>query len=307
MADYALVGKKGNGKSKHAVLLIRDRYLKRGRAVATNLDLNLSAMLGPRSRCTYVRVPDKPTAFDLAAAGHGNPGSYDEDRNGGLFLDELATWLNTRTFNDKDRSATLDFFAHGRKFGWDTYYIMQDVSQVDKQVRESYIEYTVRHRRFDKVKIPFGIGSLLCMLFGEKAGYLPRFHVAATRMGTNPQDLSIDSTVFRGDDLHACYDTRQVFRPDYPHGAHSVLSPWHIEGRFMAPEPVPWLLRFWQALRGQPAPRPYVRPITRPDPVLVRVRLLASRLPPADATRLLSRFMIAYDRRAALRAAPGPA
>ena len=60
MTDYALVGKKGTGKSKNAVRLVRDRYLKRDRRVASNLDIYLSPMFGPHSRYTYVRVPDKP-------------------------------------------------------------------------------------------------------------------------------------------------------------------------------------------------------------------------------------------------------
>jgi hypothetical protein len=191
MTDYALTGKKGTGKSKNAVRLFRDRYLKRKRRCATNLDIDLKAMFGVHSRQTYVRVPDKPSAFDLLAAGHGNPESYDEDLNGGLFLDEMGTWLNTRTFADKERAATLDFFAHARKHGWDTYYIMQNVLQVDKQLRESFIEQTVRHTRFDKVRIPF-IGWLLALLFGDKAGYLPRFHLAVARMGTNPQEMAAD-------------------------------------------------------------------------------------------------------------------
>ena len=109
----------------------------------------------------------------------------------------MGTWLNTRTFADKERAATLDFFAHARKHGWDTYYIMQNVVQVDKQLRESFIEQTVRHTRFDKVRIPF-IGSLLSLLFGDKAGYLPRFHLAIARMGFNPQEMVADRASFVG-------------------------------------------------------------------------------------------------------------
>ena len=279
MTDYALTGKKGTGKSKHAVILIRDRYLKQKRLVATNLDLNLLEMLGPQSRAVYVRVPDKPKAFDLLAVGHGNPASYNEDFNGALVLDEMGTWLNTRTFADKDRAATLDYFAHARKHGFDTYYIMQNVIQVDKQLRESFIEQVVRHTAFSKVKIPL-IGGVLGALFGEKAAFFPRFHTAVYRIGVNPQDMVTNRAVFTGKDVEKCYDTRQVFLENYPHGTHSVLSPWHTVGRFAAPAKAPFWSTFLRAILGRSLPRAagVRRPVVR-DPVAVRAAVLAKRLP----------------------------
>lgn len=291
MTDYALTGKKGTGKSKHAVILIRDRYLKQKRLVVTNLDLDLCAMLGPQSRAVYVRVPDKPKAFDLLAAGHGNPHSYDEDLNGALVLDEMGTWLNTRTFADKDRAATLDYFAHARKHGFDTYYIMQNVIQVDKQLRESFIEQVVRHTAFAKVKIPI-IGGILGALFGERAAYFPRFHTAIYRIGVNPQDMVTNRAIFTGKDVEKCYDTRQVFLENYPHGSHSVLSPWHTVGRFAAPAKPPFWSSFFRALVGRavPAVAPVRRPVVR-DPVAVRAANLAKRLPPDRRLSFVRRYI----------------
>jgi hypothetical protein len=293
VTDYALTGKKGTGKSKHAVLLARDRYLSRGQTVATNLDIYLEPMFGPMSRITYIRVPDKPTEFDLLAAGHGNPDSYDEDKNGGMFLDELATWLNTRTFADKHRAGVLDYLAHGRKHGWDMWYIMQNVLQVDKQLREAFIEQTVRHTRFDKVRIPF-VGGALSALFGEKAGFFPRFHSAVYRMGVNPQDLVTNRATYIGKDIEKCYDTRQVFDAAYPHGTHSVLSPWHVKGRYMqAEKPSLWsAVTAWFSAALAPAkPRPLPHPVTRPDPAMARVLALASTLSPSERMRVVSRYM----------------
>ncbi|VTU36328.1 zonular occludens toxin domain-containing protein [Variovorax sp. PBL-E5] len=292
MTDYALTGKKGTGKSKNAVRLIRDRYFKRKRLVVTNLDINVEPMFGVMSRQTYVRVPDKPTAFDLLSAGHGNPDSYEEDNNGALVLDEMATWLNTRSFGDKDRAELLDYFAHARKHGFDTYYIMQNVAQVDKQLREAFIEQTVRHTRFDKVRIPF-IGGIISALFGDRAGYLPRFHLAVSRMGLNPQDLVADRATFIGKDIEACYDTRQVFKADYAHGSHSVLSPWHVKGRYLTEEPRSWWVAFGRWLRGKAPSRPpvaSVRPVTVPDPAWSRVVALCRSLPPHQASRVMARY-----------------
>lgn len=289
MTDYALTGKKGTGKSKNAVRLVRDRYLRRKRRVASNLDIDLKAMFGVQSKATYVRVPDKPCAFDLLAAGHGNPESYDEDFNGGLFLDEAGTWLNSRDFGDKGRAATLDFFAHARKHGWDTYYIMQNVLQVDKQLREAFIEQTVRHTRFDKVRIPL-IGWLLALLFGDKAGYLPKFHLAVARMGTNPQEMVADRATYTGKDIEKCYDTRQVFKLDYEHGSHSVLSPWHVEGRYLPQPAASWWVQLWQGLRGKPAAVGPRAAVTVPDPAWSRIMALVRSLPADQRIAVMSRL-----------------
>lgn len=288
MTDYAFTGKKGTGKSKHAVIRMRDQYFKKNRKVSTNLDLDLKAMFGVRSRQTYVRIPDKPTEFDLLAAGHGNPDSYDEEKAGCMVLDELGTWFNARTFNDKSRAGTLDYLAHARKHGWDCYYIMQDVVQVDKQLRESFVEQTCRHIRFDKVRVPF-VGQFLSLLFGEKAGYLPRFHGATFRMGTGAQDLVCDRLMFKGLDVENCYDTRQVFLANYPHGTHSVLSPWHVEGRYLAEEKLPWWKQFLQQLFTKPVPvKP--KPLRPVDPAYAKVLHLVRQLPEADRAYWLTRW-----------------
>lgn len=295
MADYAFTGKKGTGKSKNFVRICRDTYFAEKRTVATNLDIYLEPMFGVQSRQTYIRVPDKPTAFDLLAAGHGNPDSYNEDMNGALGLDEMATWFNTRSFADKDRAAVLDFFAHGRKLGWDCIYIMQNVIQVDKQLRESFIEHTVRHTRFDKVKIPF-VGGLLCALFGKKAGYFPKFHSATTRIGCNPQDLKTDSAIFTGKAIESCYDTRQVFTLTYPHGTHSVLSPWHVKGRYEVVPSPSWLVLFVRAVMGKGQPVRVRHCVTRPDPAYARVLALVGLLSPPERVRVLSMYQRAAAR-----------
>lgn len=299
MTDFAYVGKKGTGKSKNFVRVCRDVYFAENRMVATNLDIYLEPMFGPMSRRTYIRIPDKPTEFDLLAAGHGNPDSYNEDLNGALGLDELGTWMNTRTFADKGRAGVLDFLAHARKHGWDCFYLMQSIAQVDKQLRESFIEFTVRHVRFDKVRVPF-IGGLLSALFGKRAGYLPKFHTAVTRLGFNPQDLKTDGVTFTGKDIEKCYDTRQVFRESYPHGTHSVLSPWHVKGRYLAPGGVPWLSAFFAAVRrGFRPPAASLAARARPpslDPELARVWRLLACVPEARRVPLYARYVAGRKR-----------
>jgi len=223
MAVYLVTGKLGTGKSKwctrRAQIAIRE-----GRRVASNMDFYLDK-LNPRTRkARYTRVPDKPSVRDLEAIGHGNPESYDEDRNGLLILDELGSWLNSRQSLDGERKGVVDWLIHARKHGWDVLLIVQSAMMIDKQVREGIGEYMVVCYRLDKLKLPI-IGGLLDMVV-EGAGRLPRLHVASTRMQLGPGITHVvDRDFFKGDDLHAAYDTRQVFVPVPDAVAFTQLSP----------------------------------------------------------------------------------
>lgn len=219
MAVYSVEGKLGTGKTKFCVWMAQ-QAMRAGRAVASNVELNPIKLTPERPR-NYIRIPDKPTADDLAAIGHGNPDNYDEEKNGVLILDELGTWLNARSFQDKSRAGVIDWLIHARKHGWDVFLIVQDANMIDKQVRESLIEYQCRCIRLDKIRIPF-IGKLLGII-GGRAGYLPRMHITTARVGYGVNAIVAERWTYRGDDLHAAYDTRQIFRSDYPHGAFCPL------------------------------------------------------------------------------------
>jgi len=230
MAVWVVTGKLGGGKSLVSVSRIRD-YLRQGRKVATNLDIRLPEMFGRHSKATLYRLPDKPTVFDMEAIGIGNE-SYDEEKNGLIVLDELGTWLNSRNWQDKTRRPLLDWFLHARKYGWDIIFIVQDVGIIDSQFRESLAEMTVFCRRMDRMSVPI-LGSLFKMLTGEKLP-LPKVHVGRVVYGTSTTDMLIDRWVYRGTDLYRAYDTRQVFRDDYPYGAYSQLSPAYLNQRTKA-------------------------------------------------------------------------
>jgi len=259
MPVYSVEGKLGTGKTKFTVW-VAQQALKNGRRVASNVDLDLSKLV-PKISASYVRIPDKPKAADLESCGHGNPESYDEDQNGVMILDELGTWLNARSFQDKDRAPLLDWLIHARKHGWDVYLIVQDANMIDKQVRESLIEYQIKCFRGDKIKIPF-VGGFLqdlgqCFSPKSKLGYLPKFHMAVSRVGQGANAVIAERWMYRGLDLHDAYDTRQIFRADYEHGPYSQ---WH-----RPPLPSPSLfqrLRSW--LKPAPRPRPQYKPM-RPE------------------------------------------
>lgn len=238
MPVYVVTGKLGTGKGKYCIWKMRDA-LQQGKRVATNFDLFLEHMLPEQSKMTACRVPDKPTAEDLDAIGHGNPdASYDEEKNGVLVLDELGSWLNSRTFGGPERAALIDWLIHARKKGWDVYLIVQNLDMIDKQVRQGLAEYVVKCLRADKIKLPV-VGSLL-----GKMGKMPKFHIANMSMADIP-GVVIDRDWFKGSDLHAAYDTLQIFRtwhrdPSDPRfaeekyvGPFSYLSAWHLKGRFV--------------------------------------------------------------------------
>ena len=252
MAVYAITGKLGSGKGKAGIDQIR-RYLTAGKRVATNCDVFLEHLMPPRNRSTILRVPDKPAAVDLYMIGSGNryvefepllrsgkngfeatapaprllPG-FDESHNGALVLDECGSWLNTRNFQDKGRAEMLEWAIHARKYGWDIFFVMQNISQVDKQLRDSLLEYVVRLNRLDRMKVPVLSGLLKTLTAGAVSGNLPRVHIGVVRLGSNPDGLVADRWVFRGDDLNDAYNTTQVFSDSYPHATHSLLSAWHL-------------------------------------------------------------------------------
>jgi hypothetical protein len=261
MAVYAITGKLGSGKGKAAMFRLRE-YLRAGKRVATNCDTFLEHMCGEFSRESVIRVPDKPTVVDLYLIGSGNkflqfepnirhtekgvvaeaPGQpvmlkgFDEAHNGALILDECASWLNTRNFQDKGRADLLEWFIHARKYGWDIYFICQNISQIDKQLRDSLFEYCVRLNRLDRMRLPILSDLAKVMTAGTLDGNMPRLHIAVVRIGCSPDGLVADRWFFRGDDLHQAYNTTQVFSDAYPHGTHSLLSAWHL-GAQAAPLP----------------------------------------------------------------------
>ena len=258
MAVYAITGKLGSGKGKAGMQRLRE-YIRAGKRVATNCDVFLEHMADERSKATAIRIPDKPSAADLYMLGSGNayidfepniqhmpdgtikaaapkgsprmlPG-FDESHNGALVLDECGSWLNTRDFQNKNRAELLEWAIHARKYGWDIYFIMQNVSQIDKQIRESLFEYVVRLNRLDRMRVPLLSPLIQLTTAGSLTGSMPRLHIAVVRLGASPDGLVADRWVFRGDDLHQAYNTTQVFTENYPHGVHSLLTPWHLSAK----------------------------------------------------------------------------
>lgn len=281
MAVYSVEGKLGTGKTKFCVWRAQQALID-GRRVASNVDFNLHRLVPSLTKASYQRIPDKPTSFDLAAIGHGNPDSYDEDKNGVLILDELGSWLNSRSFQDKDRLSVIDWLIHARKLGWDVYLIVQDAQMIDRQVREALIEYQCKCLRLDKVKIPV-VGGLLS-LFSKRLAYMPRMHLVTARVGSASASIVAERWHFRGDDLHAAYDTRQIFSSKPGDCTRTVL---HAE-RFNAPKErqAAW----WLKLFEKKVPVPMVSKVQAPENHILS---LIRALPESERVKHFRRFQSA--------------
>ncbi len=229
MSTYLIEGKLGSGKSLSMVARMRDRLIA-GVPVVTNIDLNLHELVGVKSKkVRVIRIPDKPTVEHLHAIGIGNE-SYDERRNGMIVLDELATWLNARTFADPKRQAVIDWLVHSRKRGWDVYFLCQNINQIDKQVREALVEYRVTCRRLDRIGIPVLGPVIKAVTFGLVQPRLPQMHMAVVRYGVEANAIVADRWIYRARDLYRAYDTRQVFVDDPEQAPYSYLPPFYTHG-----------------------------------------------------------------------------
>lgn len=287
MSSYFITGVLGSGKGLVSVARAFD-YLNQGRKVATNANLFLSGYYHHDSKKTVMRLPDKPTLFDLQAIGEGcdavefdENGSpvYDEDKHGLIYLDELGSWFNCRNWQDKDRKALNDWFIYARKAGWDTIFNIQDIDAVDGQLKGMLCEHLVVCKRLDRVQIPY-VGKLLKLV--GMTGKFPKVHRAKVYYGDTLAAMVAETWTYVGKTFYKCYNTKQKFSADYPHGVHSVLSPWHRVGRY-APLPLTLKQRFEAFLTS---PRRVIAPKPK-HPLIERIMRLPD---PAQRLEFFRRF-----------------
>lgn len=230
MAVYAITGKLGSGKSLVSVGRIFD-YLRQGKPVATNLNLDLGKLFSLRCKFNYTRLPDFPVVRDFEAIGRATD-SYDEKNNGLIVLDECGVFFNSRDWQSQERQEVIKWLLHSRKLGWDVILIVQDVAIIDKQIRLALVEHVGICKRMDRMGVPF-LGALIGLL-GFRLR-LPRVHVCSVKYGLDHHALVVDRWFYRGTMLQDGYDTKQVFSAMTSPALHSVLSPWHTVGRYLPP------------------------------------------------------------------------
>jgi hypothetical protein len=228
---HLLVGKLGNGKTVLAVSRAIE-YLRSGRPVATNIDLQPEKVLPATARYRLTRLPDFPTGSDLWNLGRGNPDSTNEERNGLVILDEGVLLLNARAWNAKGRDEVIGWMVMSRKQGWDVIIIVQALSALDKQIRETVGEHVVSCRRLDRVKLPVvGVG-------------MPRFFIGIVKYGTGHNAPTVDRWFSSGRDVFPAFPTAQIFNEENSHESptFSVLDAWTLRGRYLSE---------WQIVRAK--------------------------------------------------------
>lgn len=208
MSVYAITGELGTGKSLLCVTKIREALLA-GKRVATNLDLRLEHLVGGKRPRDVLRIPDHPRAEDFEALGKGCD-VYDEERFGLIVIDEAATFLNAReSLRDPLRAGVIKWLLHSRKWHWDVFLIIQDLSMLDKQVRTAFVEHLVKCKRADRINIP--ILSPILEVMGFNAVKLAKFHFAIVKYGTGAHSLVVARWLYtsRGGQNYKAYDTQQ--------------------------------------------------------------------------------------------------
>lgn len=251
-----VTGRLGTGKTLVSVGVAM-QYLKKGRMVATNVDLYPEHFRDKRNRDTRIyRLPDHPSSDDLKSLPPGNatlvsgpdgsliPGpKYDPSANSLLLLDELAQFLNTRSYGDKDRLNIISFLVLLRKRGWDAYFIVQHIDMVDKQIREALAQETGYCRDMSRIPIPL-LGGLTRKLFGKALTFPKSFRVVF-KDGYSTDGIVIEKKTIPAGNIKRCYNTAQVLDKDYvpswairhygTAGLHMLLTPWHLGGYTLPP------------------------------------------------------------------------
>lgn len=210
-----VAGQQGDGKGLCTVGEMME-YFRQGRPVATNHDLFLEHFPNKYKKGCIIRLPDRPTAADLEALGQAYQGDYDESRNGLIALDECATWLNARNWNDAGRSNMNDILRHMRKRGWNLIFQTQHYDDLDSQVRKAIGQY---------VTICYNTKSLP---FLRRLPF--KLHLAVTYRLMNGRMSLLHRKFYMPKWLYPLYDTRQEIMSYYENGLYCYLSPWHLVG-----------------------------------------------------------------------------
>lgn len=210
MPGWLIQGVRGEGKSLAAVNKIRE-YALQGKPIATNLDIYVDKLLPPENTSLIYRLPDHPRLEDLELL----PPAYDvkykgQDHNGLLVLDEMATWFNSRSWNDKTRLKLIAWLLLSRKRHWDIILLAQDYEMIDAQARTSLCEFLVQSTVYEK-EIPYFSKITKPLLPNSKPEFRHKYFVYyGMSMQQNPKETwEFDKNLI----IHG-YDTNQLFKED---------------------------------------------------------------------------------------------
>ena len=273
---YLMTGNPGAGKSTVAVQHAIYRYAAKGLPVVANFPIDFAPICQdyrrPLSRASCRVIPDRPSADDLEAIGYGGER---EDAAGLLIIDEAGTWLNSRTWQEGERSRILDWLTQSRKRYWDIILVAQAAGMLDKQCRDAVCEMVATIRRSDRKRV-----------LGAK---LPRLHIAVVHYGLEANAPVLERWFYTGKEAQKCFMSYRLFGADAGH--YSVLPATLTKYRTDAPKTQ--LESVVRSLRGVcrlPSPKPIVRPPLKPRLPLAD---LVAKLPPDERIKHARRLVAA--------------
>lgn len=252
MPVYIVTGKLGAGKTLAMVGRMQE-YICAGKQVVTNVDLNVRELCANRPSKLPIRLPDRPTYEDLDRLGACHT-TCREELNGAIVLDECGTWLNSREWSGQGRAKLIDWLLHSRKRGWDVFFVIQNVTLMDKQIRDAMAEYVVHVKRLDRLNIPIFGSITRALTFGLVKGKFPKLHVANVMYGNGPHAMVAETWRYKATHLYAAYSSAQII-DDESAGTYSLT--W-----YETPEEV----AAWRATQPKPKRPEVARVMALPPP-----------------------------------------
>ena len=117
-----------------------------------------------------------------------------------LIIDECQTMFNSRSWNQKGRSAWVTFFTQHRKFGYTVILVSQHKDLIDKQIRHIF-QHDYEHRNVKNFKV---FGWLLATLCGGNLFFIP-----VKSMDTGKKDHT--EVMLASKKYYKLYDSYKIF------------------------------------------------------------------------------------------------
>lgn len=209
---YFYSGRPGSGKSLHCAKMI-DQYHRRGRNVICNFEVNQdfwkkkkckkNDMLNDYALVKEVSNTELTVDFlmDFADKYHKrNSRGQIIEKQTLLIIDECQTMFNSRSWNQKGRSAWVIFFTQHRKFGYTVILVSQHKDLIDKQIRHIF-QHDYEHRNVKNFKV---FGWLLATLCGGNLFFIP-----VKSMDTGKKDHT--EVMLASKKYYKLYDSYKIF------------------------------------------------------------------------------------------------
>lgn len=200
---YLFTGTPGSGKSMHVAKVISDTLNYQDKYIVTNIPINLDYF---SQNCRSKFFTFDFDQHDFSYLQNISRDYYSKHNNKlresriKLIIDEAQLYFNSRTWNDKSRSAWNRFFTLHRHLGYDIYFVCQYEDMLDKQIR-FLVEYQFVHRKI----LSMGWRGFIVFLlsFGRRFACIKYCHYNNQKLGT--------SMLYCSRHLFKIYDTFQLF------------------------------------------------------------------------------------------------